>query len=453
MVRHYPPLVARRALVSVDREGILAATPRYFVRGMAPPFGIPHEDLPREVRSAIGELRWSAHHPDDLRILAYVNYVGALNEEELRSRLTASDEDLSGDAADICSAAAAAISDAEIAAAIQSLFRDQSDPWRPARSPAEGWAITVLELINAVRPNVLPLVLRRDASRRIVLVWLLRKGSLGENLRTTAVSVLMESSDQRDWDAAAAFLSDAARDHILRNEPAPSVPSSGSAHAQLIVSGLMLSEIFNFGRSRSRPLDPEAANRWQQLVRTMQGAVAAATATASDARKLLQSLGKEDTTLIPLILGSASSASYRTLAEAGDSVIREYFRPVVKSEEQAERKRLPYLGPLIVNDLVNIWVQIGADEHFFSGLVDGLRCDEYAFEFTYSYYLTDRTRAMILAAIGAVAGVETKNEALRLAAINLSDNLRNLPEGVAAPFDEAGRSDLEKRTGIVVPAK
>jgi hypothetical protein len=210
----------------------------------------------------------------------------------------------------------------------------------------------------------------------------------------------MESSNQRDWEAAAAFLTDATRNHILQNEPPPSVPKSESADAQLIVSGLLLTEIFNFGRSRPRSLDDEAANRWEHFVETTRDAVAAATATASDARKLLQSQGKDDTTLLALILGKASRATYRTLGDAADSLIRQYFRPLVKSEQQTDQERLPYLGPLIINDLVNIWIQIGADEEFFLGLAQELRCDEYSFEFTYSHYLTDRSRAMILAAIG-----------------------------------------------------
>jgi len=181
--------------------------------------------------------------------------------------------------------------------------------------------------------------------------------------------------------------------------------------------------------------------------------VATATVTATHARKLLQSQDKDDTTLIALILGKATNATYRTLGEAGDAVVKQYFRPLIKSDEQTKQEKLPYLAPLIINDLVNIWIQIGADEGFFGGLVDGLRCDEYAFEFTYSHYLTDRSRATILAAIGAVAGVEMKNEPLRLAALALADRLRTLPEGVVVQFDDACRADLGKRTGIELPAK
>jgi hypothetical protein len=125
-------------------------------------------------------------------------------------------------------------------------------------------------------------------------------------------------------------------------------------------------------------------------------------------------------------LGKATSAPYRVLTNAGDELIRQYFRPLVKTEESREQEKLPYLGPLIVNDLVNIWIQI----RVFSGLAEGLRCDEYAFEFTYGHYLTDRSRAMILAAIGAVAGVEMGNDRLRAAALALADSLRSLPEGV-----------------------
>ena len=130
-----------------------------------------------------------------------------------------------------------------------------------------------------------------------------------------------------------------------------------------------------------------------------------------------------------------------------------YFRPLVKTEESREQEKLPYLGPLIVNDLANIWIQIGANEGFFWGLAEKLRYDEYAFEFTYSHYLTDRSRAMILAAIGAVAGTQMKNEHLRKAALALADSLRSLPEGVVEPFDEASRANLQERTGIVLPVK
>jgi hypothetical protein len=45
------------------------------------------------------------------------------------------------------------------------------------------------------------------------------------------------------------------------------------------------------------------------------------------------------------------------------------------------------------------------------------------------------------------------NERLRLAALDLADSLRSLPEGVVAPFDEASRANLYKQTGIVLPVK
>jgi hypothetical protein len=444
--------VALVVIVSLDRSTILAATPHFFVKGKPSPFDVPLENLAREVRSAIGDLCWLAHHPDDLRLLAYAHYTGALNEEELASRLTGSDEDLSADVVEICSLAAPATSDSKIDAAIQSLFWDRAEPWRSAENVAEGWAITVLELVDAIRPNVVPPVLRSDVSHRVVLPWLLAQRPHGAGVGAFT-SVLMESSNERDWQVAAALLTDAARDHVLRNELAPSVPKSGTADAQLIVSGLLLTEIFNFGRARHRPLDPDAANRWEHLVEMTRDAVVAATATATAARTLLQSQGNDDTTLLALILGKATNASYRVLTNVGDKLIRQYFRPLVKTEESREQQKLPYLGPLIVNDLVNIWIQIGADEGFFSGLAEGLRCDEYAFEFNYGYYLTDRSRAMILAAIGAVAGAQMKNEHLREAALALADSLRSLPEGVVEPFDEASRADLAKRTGIGLPAK
>ena len=300
--------------MSLDRSAILAATPHFFVKGKPSQFEVPLEDLPREVRSAVGELLWSARNTNGLRVLAYAHYAGALNEHELTSRLIGSDEDLSSDVVDICSSAAPAISDAEIEAAIQSLFWDRADPWRPARNPAEGWAVTVLKLIDAARPSVLPLLLRGDVSRRVVLPWLLRKGSLSGQAQAFA-SVLMETPNQRVWEATAAFLTDAARDHVLQNEPPPSVPQSGSAEAQLIVSGLLLTEIFNFGRARRRPLDPEAANRWEHFVEMTRDAVVAATATVKDARKLLQSQDKDDTTLLALILGKAISATDRVLTK------------------------------------------------------------------------------------------------------------------------------------------
>jgi hypothetical protein len=451
MARRHPPVVAPGVIVSLDRAAILAATPHFFVKGKPSPFDVALEDLPGEVRSAVGELRWSDPNSDNLRLLAYGRYAGAFNEQELEGRITGSDADLIADVIRICSSVSP-ISEAEVAAAIQSVFWDRATPWEPARSPAEGWAITVFELIQAVRPNTLPLLLRDDVSSRVVLPWLLTHRSPSTQV-TEFVSVLMQSSNQQHWEAAAAFLTDATRGHILRNEPVSFVPKSGNPDAVLIVSGLLLTETYNFGRSQRRPLDPEAMSRWERFVETLRETVATATVTATHARKLLQSQDKDDTTLIALILGKATNATYRTLGEAGDAVIKQYFRPLIKSDEQTKQEKLPYLAPLIINDLVNIWIQIGADEGFFGGLVDGLRCDEYAFEFTYSHYLTDRSRATILAAIGAVAGVEMKNEPLRLAALALADRLRTLPEGVVVQFDDACRADLGKRTGIELPAK
>jgi len=336
--------VAPGVVVSLDRATILAATPHYYVKGMPSPFGIPYGDIRQAVRSAIGELRWSVRNSDDLRLLAYGQYAGAFNEEELASRLTGSDADIISDVIEICSSVPA-ISGAEVDALIQSVFWDRANTSRSAHNAVEGWAITVLELIRAVRPSVLPQLLRSDVSSRVVLPWLLTHRSPTKQVEAFA-SVLMESATQRDWEAAAAFLTDASRDHILRNEPAPSVPKSGNPDALLIVSGLLLTEIFNFGRSRGRPLEAEAMSRWEQFVEGLRDAVAAATLTARDARKLLQSQGADDTTLIVLILGTATNATYRTLSDAGEAVIRQYFRPLVKSAERTGQEKLPYLGPV-----------------------------------------------------------------------------------------------------------
>jgi hypothetical protein len=437
--------------MSLDRPTILAATPHYYVKGMPSPLGIPYEDLPHGVRSAIGELRWSGRNPDHLRLLAYGYYVGAFNEQELASRLTGSDPDLISDVVEICTSVPAT-SEGEIDAAIQSVFWDRANMLGSARNAGAGWAISVLELIQAVRPSVLPLLLRSDVSSRVILPWLLTHRSPTMRVEAFA-SVLMESASQREWEAAAAFLTDAARNHILRNESAPFIPKSLNPSAPLVVSGLLLTEIFNFGRSRRPPFEPEAMSRWEQFVETLRDAVAAATSTAADARKLLLSQGKDDTTLVAMLLGNANEATSRVLSDAGDELLSRYFRRLVKRDERTEEEKLPYLAPLIVNDLVNIWIKIEADEGFFSGLLEQLRCDEYAFEFTYSHYLTDRSRATILAVIGALAAVEMKNEPLRLVALALADSLRALPEGAVSLFNEAARADLERRTGIVLPAK
>jgi hypothetical protein len=108
--------------MSLDRSAILAATPHFFVKGKPSQFEVPLENLPREVRFAIADLHWSIRHPDDLRLLAYAHYFGALNEQELAGRLIGSDENVAQEFADICSTAAPTVSDAQIDALIKSLI-------------------------------------------------------------------------------------------------------------------------------------------------------------------------------------------------------------------------------------------------------------------------------------------------------------------------------------------
>jgi hypothetical protein len=432
--------------MSVDRAAILAQTPHWYVAPFPNPLNVPYDDLAAVVRSAIDGFVWHAGDPDGLRVIAYGLYVGALSEADATERLQGTDEDLAGEFA-VAMDGVAPFSDQDLGELARAVLRDRADAEMRPRDASEGWVVTLLELVAATRPQLLEVLLARDDASHVVLRWLLQRWSASDHWVRYADVVM--HSDEAAWIAAAAFLSIAVRAHIERDETPPVVPGLTSSDARLIVSGILLTEIRDFGR-RSQ-LQDEARERYEQFVATLRSDVAQALTTATAARKLRGVADENDTTLVALILEVAPRAAAPTFAAAGEGLLRGFFRPLMASDRGTDTEALPYLGPLVINDLAHIWVSLGVDDGLFGHFREGLRCDEFAYAFTFGHYLTDRPRAVVLAAIGAVAGTAMQNEALLEAARALARDLHSLPAEGGPALDPATIESVRERTGVLLP--
>jgi hypothetical protein len=103
-----------------------------------------------------------------------------------------------------------------------------------------------------------------------------------------------------------------------------------------------------------------------------------------------------------------------------------------------------------LDDLVGIWVGVHSNVDRFDSLRQNLRYDEYSYQFTYSHYLIDRRRAIVLAAVAAVAAAQMHDDTLLEAARSLGAQLSDLPSGVVQPFDDGFLTKL-REVGIDLP--
>jgi hypothetical protein len=443
--------VAKRDVVNDQQRSILRATPHFFGQESRLPEGVTLDDLSAWVRHAVAGVQWSSDNTEALRLLAYAHYSGALSEQDLKDRVRGEEAAL---ASDFCHLADGLppYPQGDLAFAVRSVLEDRDAPALRARTADEGWAICVLDLISVARPTILSVLLRKDPSAHIMLRWLLTGRTLIIDASDFA-GILMARPEQELWRAAAALLTRMAREYVERDNPAPCIPKVANQDAQLVVAGLLLTQVFRFSRAPTMAMTAQESERWDQLILSLQQLVAEAMQTARDARVALAAQGTDNTQLLALVLGKTELRPHRQLSEAGDKLLKDYFRALKNLDDAAEERSLPYLAPVVLQDLIRIWIALKADTNFFTALRDNLRCDEYAYEFTYAHYLTDRPRAMALCVIAAIAAKHLEDVELLETARQLADDLRALPEnGVLQPFSSSTRAQLLEQTALDLPA-
>lgn len=434
--------------MSVDAAAILRQTPRFVTRPMTSPFGLQFEEVASAVRAALPDVAWRGGDPDSLRLIAYARDSGAFSEDETTARMLGSDEELAADVLTTIQQAHS-VPFSGLPELVRSVIVGNGGNELRAADAFEGWAISLLELVAAVRPVVLGALLVRDDQARLVLRWLLGLW-LTNDERVKFAATLMQDCDDLASTAAAALLVEAARSHVERGDPAPRVPPA-EASRRLETLGVVLTETFQFS-GRIRLIDEQRA-RWEALVVSLRDEVAMSATTATDARLLRSRVGEDDTSLVALIGRVARGGAAVEFGREGDGLLRRYFRPLMRRERDVAADGLPYLAPIVVNSLTQIWVDLRADAGFFDELRSGLRYGEFSHAFTYGQYLVDRPRAMILAAIAAVAAVSATpiDEPLLQGARTLALSLHGMPAAVSPPFDQAAINSLRERTGIDLP--
>jgi hypothetical protein len=430
----------------LNEAAILAQTPHFVTHPIAQPFGLEYEDVAAAVRAAMAEVEWVGGDPDNLRLIAYASYSGAFSDDEAAARMIGSDEHLADDVLSAIQRPYAAPF-AQLSDLIRSVIIGHTDNQIRAADAFEGWAISLLELVFVARPSVIHALLARDDDARLVLRWLLGRWLKNDDYMKFAATLLQECDDVAAT-AAAAFLIAASRSHVERGDTAPQVPAA-DADRRLETLGIVLTETFKL--SGGKQFNEEQRTRWESLVASLRDDVAMNATTAKSTRRLRSRVGVNDTSLVALIGAAACGGAAAALSREGDGLLRRYFRPLTLRERDVSANGLPYLAPLVIDDLSKIWVDLRADAGFFDDLRVGLRYGEFSFAFTYGHYLIDRPRAIILAAIAATAAQELADQALLDAALSLAASLHGLPPGVSPPFNQEAIHRLREQTGIDLP--
>jgi hypothetical protein len=426
-------------------NNILAATPYWFGDGSKRPGDAEHDRLPEVVRPLVEDQKWVSGDSDALRSLAYAHHVGALSEDEIRERLLGSDAALV-DAA-VSSAAATAVPKDDLDTLIDSVLAGHggSSHVRP-KSIAEGWHRAILEMISDLRPAVLPLVLAENPVPPFSLQWLLHRWS-GVADEQAYADALLSKSDEQSWRIGAAFLSGVAREHVLHGTAEPQFV--GAADANLVAGGLVLTQLAQMRFIPGVFSNPESQARLSAIVESIASMVSGLLKRSENA-ELVKRSQRDDAALVAILLRKSEGKTLRVLASEGDALLDQYFRMLTRVEPVSQEQSLPYLSAFLLDDLIGIWVSIHANVDRFDSLRQNLRYDEYSYQFTYSHYLIDRRRAIILAAVAAVAAVQMQDDALLEAARSFAAQLHDLPPGVVQPFDDGVLTQL-RGVGIDLP--
>jgi hypothetical protein len=180
-----------------------------------------------------------------------------------------------------------------------------------------------------------------------VLRWILGRWWTNADLGRFA-ALLLAGGEEEAVTTAAALLVQAGRSHVDRGDAAPQVPAA-STERRLLTLGILLTEIYQFGRSKN--LSAEQRERWRALIIDLREDVTRTATTPKDARVLRRGVRPDDTTLVALIRSSAQRPVADELSRQGDALLRRYFRPLVRRQRDVAADGLPYLAPLVVNDL------------------------------------------------------------------------------------------------------
>lgn len=424
---------------------VLAATPYWFGEGSKRPNDAEHDHLPEVVRPLVEDQKWASGDSDALRSLAYAHYVAALSEDEIQERLLGSDADLVD--AVVSSSATAAVPKDDLDPLIDAILagRGGGNHVRP-KSIEEGWHRAILEMVSDLRPAVLPLVLAEDPVPPFFLQWLLHRWSSVADEQAYA-DVLLSKSGEQSWRIGAAFLSNVAREYVLHGTAEPQF--AGAADADIVAGGLVLTQLAHMRFVPGVLSNPESQARLNAILESI-ASMMSGLLKRSEVTELAKRSRRDDAALVAILLRKSEGKTLRVLASEGDALLDEYFRMLTRVEPASQEQSLPYLSAFVLDDLIGIWVGVHANVDRFDSLRQNLRYDEYSYQFTYSHYLIDRRRVIVLAAVAAVAAVQMQDDALLEAARGLAAQLSDLPPGVVQPFNDGVLAKL-REVGIDLP--
>lgn len=375
---------------------------------------------PDEVRSAalgICEVR----SLDDLKVLAYARYTGALETEALSDRLT-------GNArlSDLIRGLLSTLNPIDQELMLKSVgghYSGYSGIFR-GRTGAEGWTVALLTLIHECDPDRLRELLDANDPGFLLLRWALNAvwDSAGIEIAVRAWAVRNDAL----YLAAAALLVWRSAESTI-NTGSGLVPLADIDHVPRIV--ICRSIIARLAAWRIHAQwSEERSKRLSVVLETLSQFVAEDMQARPDVKRFAEGdRDGDDLHLIPFLLSLSLEPKVRNhVRGSAEETLKRVFGRVADIDPMTS-SAYPHVAQWMLNPLASMAISLPMSAPLFESLIHELRWDEFAYAFAHSHYLVDRPRALVLCAIGAIVATVQNDSDLHAAVEQLSSALGSLP--------------------------
>ena len=379
----------------------------------------------------------------DLKVLAYATHIGVMEPDAVLHRL--GDPDLVVAAVQSMLEALPAIDSERIAQMLSHGAAGYSGPVA-GNSQDEGWAFTLFDMLQECGFADWLDVFDSVDPARIGIRWAVQ-GTLTE-VQTARVVQIWASKQDALHIAAAGFLVLASVDGELSGRGLMIGIADLARLPRAIIAGQVLSDLYT--RRRNSYQTGEFAQRRENLIERLKDEVPKWIEAPQELRKFVHSGVRNEQDLVSFLLTLPLDVRLRrTATTEADELLKRAFQRV-ETRAQLEERQLMYVTGWMLNPLAHAAVSIRLSAEFFHDLLDNLAFDEYARDIDYQLYLNDRSRAILLCAIGAIVSVVNSEPDVAAEARRATDVLWTMPAGVSK-FGDDVVAEIKSKYGLELP--
>ncbi len=411
----------------------------HFEYALTPP--VP-DDEARKAALAITDAR----SLQDLQVLAYARYYGAIEWHEAMDRVNDCAR-----VAEVLRDYLRGLDSVDDDAMTQALSGNRAAYSARARggSAAEGWAFAIFDLLHDARSSAWLQTLSIDDPARIAIRWCLQGeisggdldsvvwkcAAIGDALHIAAAGTLAEQSMDAELNGLGFMTQLAAL---------PRIPRAA-------ISGRVLSRLLQ-EHHLTHGLE-EYARRARNLIQRLTFEASQWIQAPTDLKQAFKGSEKDDRVLCLLLSLPLPGNVRKAGTDIAQNVLWRSFARIERFED-IRLQVMPYIGGWTLETLAQCAIEIDLQSSMFDQFVENLRCDEFSHDYSYELYLYDRIRAIVLVALGAIVASEgsSRDKALLEKSRAIISRLSLLPAGAVEVFATDMRVELDKQYGIVVPA-